>query len=391
MMRNYAINQHALKSDRPSFMTKIIVLTVIVFIGWANFAPLDEIVRGGGKVVPSSKAQVIQSLEGGILDELLVWEGKIVEKGEVLARLSDARFDGSFRELESEVTAFEARLIRLEAELNHDKELKLPPHIWEKDERVARSELQFFEARRNEYNTARAALVEASSLQNTEVSMLRELTRKKIAPEIDLLNARQARSEVKAQLAALDSEYQLTRSEEYTQNLTELKKLKATMAIRQDQLKRTTLIAPVRGIVNEINITTIGGVAPAGEPILELTPLDDELRVEAKILPKDVAFVRPDMRTTVKLTAYDYTIYGALKGKVMHVSSDTFEDKDTRDPQPYYKALISVDSTSLTGAAKNIDIRPGMIADVELHIGEKTVLRYLLKPLFKSTEAFREP
>lgn len=390
-MRNYAIDYQGLKSDRPSFMIKIICLTVMVFLVWAGFAPLDEIVRGDGKVVPSSKAQVIQSLEGGILDELQVWEGKIVEKGDVLAKLSDARFDGSFKELESDVTAYEARLIRLEAELEHAEELVIPPHIWENDQRVAKSELQFFQARKNEYDTTRAALVEASSLQQTEVAMLKDLTRKKIAPEIDLLNARQTRSEVDAQLATLDVEYQLVRSEEYAQTLTELKKLRATMAISKDQLTRTTLVAPVRGIINAINITTIGGVAPPGEPILEITPLDDELRVEAKIRPKDVAFIHPDMRTTVKLTAYDYTIYGSLKGKVLHVSSDTFEDMNARDPEPYYKALISVDSTSLNGAAKKIDIRPGMIADVELHIGQKTVLRYLLKPLFKSKEAFREP
>ncbi len=390
-MRNYAVDQRALTTNRPSLMIKIIAFAIIVFITWSNFAPLDEIVRGGGKVVPSSKAQVIQSLEGGILDELKVWEGKIVEKGDVLARLSDAQFDGSFRELESDVTALTARLLRLEAELNQAETLTLPSEIWEKDKRVAQSEVQFFQARQNEYKTARSSLVEASQLQNREVTMLKDLTRKKIAPEIDLLNARQAQSESKAQLATLDSEYKLVRSEEYAQTLTELKKVKATMAIRQDQLDRTTLVAPVRGIVNAIHITTIGGVAPSGEPILEITPLDDELRVEAKIKPKDVAFVRPNMRTTVKLTAYDYTIYGALKGKVLHVSSDTFEDQNFRDSEPYYKALISVDSTSLIGATKNIDIRPGMIADVELHIGQKTVLQYLLKPLFKSKEAFREP
>jgi len=138
-------------------------------------------------------------------------------------------------------------------------------------------------------------------------------------------------------------------------------------------------------------ITTLGGVAPAGEPILELTPLDDDLRIEVKILPKDVAFLRQDMKATIKLSAYDYTIFGSLKGTVMHVSADTFEDTSVQNAPPYYRVLISVTAQALADAHRDIQIKPGMIADAELHVGEKSVLKYLLKPLFKTREAFREP
>lgn len=387
------MQQHnALEIERPLWTIRLAAASLVLFLCWASVASLDRIVRGPGKVVPSSKAQVIQSLEGGILSELLVWEGKVVEQGEMLARLSDAKFDGSFRELESQVVALSARLHRLEREQEFADTLELPKSIWEKDRNVAQSETQFFEARRSEYLSLRSALDDAVALSKQKVSMLSNLARAQLAPEIDLLNARQAHGEAQANLNALETEYRTTRSEEYAETLTELKKLEAALDIRADQLDRTVLISPTRAIVNEIMITTIGGVAPPGEPILELTPLDDDLRIEAKVSPKDVAFVRPDMSATVKLTAFDYTIYGSLKGKVIHVSSDTFEDETQRDAPPYYKVLVSVSADAIENAHPDIEIRPGMIADAELHVGSRTVLQYLLKPIFKASKtALREP
>lgn len=378
-------------AERAYMVIRLIAVTIIVFFIWAGLAPLDEIVRAPGKVVPSSKAQVIQSLEGGILKEVRVWEGKKVEQGEVLARLSDAKFEGSYRELEAEVVALEARLMRLSRELEYADSFQLPERIIERGPEVALSESQNFKARRAEYVSAKASLVDAVSLHAEKVTMLSRLSKQQIAPEIDLLNARQAHHDAKSSYEAFEAEYKMSRSEEYGQTLTELNKSQAALDVREDQLKRTTLTAPVRGIVNEIKITTIGGVAPPGEPILELTPLDDELRIEAKVLPQDVAFIRPDMDATVKLTAYDYTVYGSLSGKVAHVSADTFEDTEVHDAPPYYKVLINVEKMSLSKGQKDIEVRPGMIADTELHIGRKTVLKYLLKPLFKAKEAFREP
>ena len=387
------MKQHsALEIERPLWTIRIAAASIVLFLCWASVASLDRIVRGSGKVVPSSKAQVIQSLEGGILDEILVWEGKVVEKDEVLARLSDAKFDGSFRELESEVLALKARIFRLEKEQSFSETLDLPGEFWTKDRNVAHSETEFFKARRAEYLSAREALENAIGLSEQRVKILTKLTREKLAPELDLLNAQEAFGEADANLKSLESDYRTSRSEEYAEALTELKKLEAALDVRADQLDRTVLEAPTRAIVNEIMITTIGGVAPPGEPILELTPLDDDLRIEARISPKDVAFVRPDMSATIKLTAFDYTIYGSLKGNVIHVSSDTFEDETQRDAPPYYKVLVSVSADALEKAHPDIEIRPGMIADAELHVGSRTVLQYLLKPIFKTSKtAFREP
>jgi len=182
----------------------------------------------------------------------------------------------------------------------------------------------------------------------------------------------------------------MSRSEDINTTLGELKQLEANLQTRHDQLKRTQLTAPVRSIVNKVHITTIGGVVAPGDPILELTPLDDELRIEARISPKDVAFISPGMSASVKLTAYDYTIYGAFPGTVIHISADTFEDAAQRDATPYYKVLIAVAPEDLVRKGKRVEIRPGMLAEAELNVAEKSVLQYLLKPLFKTTEAFSE-
>lgn len=387
------MSQHnLLEIQRPLWTIRLAAASIAFFLIWASFASLDRIVRGPGKVVPSSKAQIIQSLEGGILSELLVWEGKVVEKGETLARLSDARFDGSYKELEGQVLALKARLFRLEREQEFAETLELPEEFWNKDRNLAQSEDQFFKARRAEYLSTRASLESAISLAEEKTSMLTRLTRDRLSPEIELLNARQAQNEAEAKLRTLESEYRTSRSEEYAAALTELKQLEATLGIRADQLDRTVLVSPARAIVNEIMVTTIGGVAPPGEPILELTPLDDALRIEARVSPKDVAFVRSDMPATIKLTAFDYTIYGSLKGSVVHVSSDTFEDETQRDEQPYYKVLVEVSADALEEAHPDIEIRPGMIADAELHVGSRTVFQYLTKPIFKTYDtAFREP
>jgi len=364
-------------------MIWILSFTIFVFIAWAAFASVDQIVRGSGKLVPISNTQVIQNLEGGIISELLVWEGKIVEKGEVLARLNDKRFKGAYEELQSQIIALNARLERLQAEISEQDELNLPEHYWENAPDVAASEMQLFKAKTTEYKNARAGLQRAIELHSREVKLLQKSVRRRVAPEIELIKASQSEIDVRSQLSAIETEYSLTRAQAYSETLTELNKAKANLETHKDQLARTVLKAPSRAIVNKVLITTIGGVAPPGEPILELTPLDDELRIEAEVLPKDIALVFPGMSATVKLTAYDYTVYGSFKGKVLHVSADTFEKPNARDAEPYYKVQIKLDNLAPTAKLEEVEIRPGMLADAELQVGKQTVLSYLVKPLFK--------
>lgn len=361
------------------------------FAYWSAHAPLDEIVRGSGKVIPTSKTQVIQSLEGGILSELLVQEGHEIAKGAVVARLSDTKFKGAYGELENQALGLKIKLRRLKAELDKKTTFIVPNDMKQAAPKVARSEVQFFKARLQDYTTTLASLEKAVSLQDKEVGIMENLSEKGLVAPIELLKAQQKASKAQADLDNFRTEYGLTRSEEYTQTLNELNALTQTLKVREDQLERTTLLAPTRSIVNKVLVSTIGGVIAPGEEILELIPLDDELKIEAKVSPKDIAFVRPNMPATIKLTAYDYSIYGDLSGTVQHISADTFEDENVRDAQPYYKVMIDVDKQSLNKSGIDIKIRPGMIAETELHVGQKTVMEYLLKPLFKTTEAFREP
>ncbi len=368
----------------------VIVISFIVFILWASFASLDEVVRGPGKVVPSSQTQVIQSLEGGILSELPVWEGKEVEAGEVLVKLSDYQFKGAFQETESKVVSLRAKLIRLTAEISKQKKIDFGNNLCDGHEEICQSEQQLFLAAISEYNATVEDLSAQVVLQNGEVQLLQSNVNKGVAPKIDLIKAKQSLNQAKSALSSFKSEYLSSRSEAHALTLAELQQYEANLSIRKDQLARTVLKAPVRGIVNKVSVTTIGGIAAPGDPILELTPLNDELHIEAKIQPKDVAFVYPKMKATVKLTAYDFSVYGSLDGHVMHVSADTFDDDLKHDEEPYYKVLIKIDKDSQTNWDNGIEIRPGMQAIADLQTGQKTVLQYLLKPLFKTTEAFRE-
>jgi adhesin transport system membrane fusion protein len=358
---------------------------------WSSVAVLDEVVRGPGKIVPSSRTQVIQSLEGGILSEVKAREGEIVPAGAVLARLDDTKFEGSYKELEGQVVALKAKLHRLEQELNFASDLSLPSKLQNYDPTVAQSEAQLFLASRSEFESSTTSFASSLKLQRQEVDMLKDMSDENLVPRLELVKAEKQLSKIEADESSYMANYVLSRSEEYSLALTELQQLQANLDTRKDQLERTSLHAPVRGIVNKLLITTIGGVVAPGDAILELTPLDDELRVEARISPKDIAFVSPGMRATVKLTAYDYTIYGSFPGEVIHISADTFEDEASRERQPYYKVLIAVEADALEKNGKKIEIRPGMLADAELNVGDKTVLQYLLKPLFKTSEAFREP
>ncbi len=369
----------------------LLTALVLVFFGWAHNAPLDEIVRGPGTLVPSSNAQIVQSLEGGILDEIAVREGDVVEPGQTIASLNSTRYLAEVRDFEGQIMAIRAQLMRLRAELAQSETFKLPAEIWDRDPELAASEEQLFIARQQKYQSSIAAAREHLSLQEDQVTMIGGMVSQNAMPAIELLNARQLASELRASRDTLEADYQLERSEDISLLLAELARLTAQVEQSRDQLARSTIASPVRGVVNTLHVSTVGGVVQPGAPIFEITPLNDELLVEARIAPKDIAFVAPEMPSTVKLSAYDYTIYGSLPGKVVQISADTFEDDQAQDAQPYYKVLISVDTAAFSARQNVADIRPGMLADAELHVGEKTVLQYLMKPLLKSSEALREP
>jgi len=258
---------------------------------------------------------------------------------------------------------------------------------------IVASERALLKARQSDFvsrsDGAKRVLKEATK----ERDLLENMLRKKIVSLIEVTRARKVHADARIKLDEIITGTELERAQEYSDVLKELATLRQNLKASTDQLNRTVLVSPLRGIVNNLSITTIGGVVRPGEEILQIIPLDEELFVEARVKPKDIAGVRPGQEATVKLSAYDYTIYGTLKGTVKVISADTFKDERSRsaDGDPHYKVTLQVDTEHLTQRQASLQFRPGMQASVELHTGSKTVLQYLLKPLYKSTEAFREP
>jgi adhesin transport system membrane fusion protein len=377
----------------PSLTIWLCAATVWLFILWAAFAWVDEIVRAEGSFISSSRPQIIQNLEGGILSELMVQEGDIVQRGDVLARLHGTQFKSSVEDLRDQITAFEIRRLRLEAELAGQFDFKVPEALALRSPEMVASEKALLKARQEDFVKRSEGAKQVMAQAGEEMRLLEDLLDKKIVALIEVTRARGAYADAKTRYDEIVTQTELERAQEYSETLKELATLKQNLKSSQDQLNRTVLESPMRGIVNNLNVTTIGGVVRPGEQILEIIPLDEELFVEAKVAPENIANIRQGQEATIKLTAYDYTIFGSLKGVVDFISADTFKDEKARDPDgnPHYKVTLRVDTSNLTPRQARIEIRPGMQAQVELHTGEKTVLQYLLKPLYKSQEAFREP
>ncbi|EEB85360.1 HlyD family efflux transporter periplasmic adaptor subunit [Roseobacter sp. GAI101] len=377
----------------PSMVVWLCAASVLVFLLWAAFAWVDEIVRADGSMISSSRPQIIQNLEGGILAELAVGEGDIVEKGDVLARLHATQFQSSVDELQDQISAFEIRRLRLEAEIAGRSDLVVPDEFAQRTPGIVDSERGLLKARQADFVSRSEGAQRVLTQAAKERELLENMHEKKIVSLIEVTRARKIHADARIKLDEITTSTDLERAQEYSDVLKELATLKQTLKSSTDQLNRTVLVSPLRGIVNTLSVTTIGGVVRPGEEILQIIPLDEELFVEARVKPENIAGVRPGQEATVKLSAYDYTIYGTLKGTVTLISADTFKDDRSRAPDgdPHYKVTLQVDTAHLTPRQASLRIRPGMQASVELHTGSKTILQYLLKPLYKSKEAFREP
>ncbi|WP_439099400.1 HlyD family efflux transporter periplasmic adaptor subunit [Celeribacter baekdonensis] len=377
--------------DRPGWIIRISAVVVVIFLLWAAIARVDEIVRSDGEMISSSRPQIVQNLEGGILSELLVHEGQEVEQGQVLAKLQGTEFRTSVDDLQEKIDALEVRRLRLEAELEGEDEFVVPDDLAARATTVLASEKALLKARVGDYLARKDGAMAVLKQAETERSLMEDMLTKNVVSLIEVTRARKSHSDAQLKYNEIVTQAELQRAEDYSDTLKELASVKQALTLANDQLGRTVIVAPMRGIVNSLMVTTIGGVIRPGEELVQIIPVDEELFVEARVRPEDIAHVQPGQDATIKLSAYDYTIFGSLKGKVQVVSADTF--KDERDPkaEPYYRVTATVDLSSLTERQQQIEIRPGMRAQVELHTGSKTFLQYLLKPLYKSREAFREP
>ena len=380
------------RTGRSSTMIWVIGLTFGVFILWAAFAWVDEIVRAQGTVVSSSRPQIIQNLEGGILAQLDVGEGDTVEPGQILGRLQGTQYQTAVDDFGDQIAALEIRKLRIEAEMREEAKFYVTEVLAARMPDIVASEATLLRARYEDFVARKSGAQAVLDQAVSELDIMERMYAQDVAPLIDVTRARKAHRDAENRLSDTITQTDLERAQEYAETLKELSSLKQNQKIGEDQLERTTLVAPMRGVVNKIAISTIGGVVRPGEEILQIIPLDEELFVDAKVKPRDIAAVRQGQEATVKLSAYDYTIWGSLKGTVTFVSADTFIDERSRSPDgdPHYIVTLKVDMGQLTERQKGMQIRPGMQAEVELETGGKTILTYLTKPLYKSQEAFRE-
>ncbi|MDP5334982.1 MAG: HlyD family efflux transporter periplasmic adaptor subunit [Paracoccaceae bacterium] len=377
----------------PSLTIWLCAGTVWLFIIWASMAWVDEIVRAEGEMISASRPQIIQNLEGGILAELAVREGDMVQRGDVLARLQGTQFRASVDDLLDQIAALEIRRLRLEAELAGQPAFGVPADLAARNPAMVASEQVLLQARQTDFESRAAGARRVMDQARQEMQMMEAMLERKIVSLIEVTRARKAHADARIRHDEIVTGAELERADAYATTLRELATLRQNLKSSQDQLTRTVLVSPLRGIVKAVSVSTIGGVVRPGEEILQIIPLDEELFVEARVRPENIANIRPGQEATIKLTAYDYTIFGTLKGRVDVISADTFKDDRARNPDAaaHYRVTLRVDMENLTDRQASVQIRPGMQASVELHTGRKTVLQYLLKPLYKSREAFREP
>ena len=376
------------KLPSSSLVIWILACLFLCLLAWAWYFKLDEVSAGSGKVVPSAKEQVVQSLEGGILVQLNVREGDIVEKGQVLAQLDRTKSESFVNESASKLRAALATSARLSAEVNGSR-LEFPAEVME-DADLVRTETQLYKSRKEALNSTLAGIAQALTLIRNELALTEPLVERGAASAVEVLRLKRQANELQNKADDARNQYYVKAREELARANAEVEAQRSVTQAREDSLTRLTFVSPVRGIVKEVAVTTLGGVVPPNGKLMQIVPMDDQLLVEARISPRDVAFIHPGQVAMVKITAYDYAIYGGLKGRVTTISPDTIQDDVKRD-QYYYRVYIRTEEDFLTNkAGKKFPIVPGMIATVDIHTGSKTILDYLIKPFNRAAEALRE-
>lgn len=373
---------------RTTRIISLSALVLLVLLVWAAFARLDEVSAGTGKVVPSAREQIIQSLEGGILTELTVREGALVEAGQILARLDATRTESNLGESAARYRAALASAARLAAEVN-ETELIFPAELQDFPLLIA-AETRLYQSRRRWLEQTQAGIEQSLKLVEQELLLTRSLQDSGAASNVEVLRLQRQQAELQLKLTELNTQYLVQAREELAKASAEADLQTSVLRGRSDTLSRLTHRSPVRGIVKDIAVTTIGGVIPPNGQLMQIVPVDDHLLIEARIAPRDIAFIHPGQQAMVKITAYDYAIYGGLAGEVVIISPDTLQDEVKPDVF-YYRVYIRTEADFLQNkAGQRFAIVPGMIATVDIKTGNKTVLDYLLKPFNRAQEALRE-
>lgn len=425
-MRSFELEADAVmstaKTHRAQTLVRTAVVVMVVLITWAALAPIDEVTKGDAKVIPSKQLQVIQSLDGGIVSEILVKEGQVVEAGQMLLKIDETRATSGVRESAAQTFALQTKLARLKALAEGQSFTPPTPRPGNQEEqRVVDEERQLYDARRSEFHALvgiseqqleqrQQELTEAQSkrdsatrsleLSQQELTKTRPLLATGAVSEVEILRlerdvsrargdkeqataqsarAQAAISEARRKIQETELSFRNEARKELSEVLGRLNALNEGAVALADKVDKAQVKSPVRGRVQRLLANTVGGVVQPGKDIVEIVPLDDALVLEAKVQPKDIAFIHPGQAATVKFTAYDFGVYGGLEAVVENISPDT--ETDERGTNTYYVVRVR---TKQTNFSDKMPIIPGMTAEVDILTGKKTVLSYLLKPILKA-------
>lgn len=414
-------------SIKSHILVWMVALLLFIFLIWAAFAEIDEVAKGTGKVIPSSKIQVIQHFEGGIIKQIFVKEGQMVKKGQVLITIDNSQFGSSYREGSLKSAALQAKIARLKAE-SEGSPLVMPENLSEKFPALADSEKKLYDSnvkelnakletlnqqvnqKKQEYEAAQEktkSLKRSLELAQQEYDMTNSLYKDGAASKVEVLRLDRDLNDIKGKLTEATLQIQQTKdalaeavnksneiettarsnaAEDYAKAKAELDQQTEQNYSLEDRAARTTITSPVNGTIKVINVNTVGGSIKPGMDIMEIVPSEDTLLVEAHIRPADVAFIHPNEKALVKFTAYDFVVYGGLEGVVESISADSIVDENDPKRQSYYLVKVRTNKNHLTHNGKDLPIIPGMMVEVDILTGKKTVLDYILKPLLKSKQ-----
>ncbi len=378
-------------SPHISWILYLMAAAIVSALSWAAIARVDEVTKADARVVPQGHEQVIASLEGGILRELFVHEGEQVEEGQDLAELDPTRYQSQQAEGETKRIALKAQIARLTAE-SIGRTPVFPPEVLAVRQ-VADGEQDSFIARKRALDDAVSSNQRGVEMLRRELAMSEAMSEKGLLSEVEVLHLRRQINDMSLQSSDRVNRFRQDASAELSKLQTDLAQIEEQQAGRQDVLSRTVIKSPVRGLVKNIRSNTLGGVVGPGAPIMEIVPIGKITLIEARVKPGDIGFLQVGQVAKIKLAAYDFTIYGGLDGVIESISPDAIGDTEhasgTTDPT-YYRVILRVDKNPLHEKGKELAVLPGMTGSAEVRIGERSVLNFLLRPMLKSKEAFRE-
>ena len=369
----------------------LILLGLCAFVYWASVSHVDEVARATGEVIASSRVQIIQSVDGGVLQALYVHEGDRVKAGQLLATLNPTRFGASVKEIEARLASLKAKAIRLRAELINQKGLSFPAELTTFEE-ILKVEMALFKQRRDGLKEELRTLKNAVKLARDEVRLVAKLKRSGDVNQTEVIRTKRGLNDAESRLIVRKNKFFEEASRELTRAEDEIAQNEQVLTQRKQQLEDSKFYALLPGVVKNIRVTTVGGVLRAGEELMQIIPVDDELLLEAKVSPADIARVKNGLEANIRFDPYDYTIYGSVPASVVYVSADTLKEDTGQGVDVYYRAHLTPRTKPvLTSTGRTLEILPGMTAQVDIRTGERTLMDFLLKPLKKTiSESFGE-